>query len=369
MANVKTPTKFELRSGFEEEQAEKLGYQTLEDYYSALLTSGAQTAGQYAQAQYQSQATSAAETASYDISKAYANYLKQQRNVLSSANLESGHKEELGSALQEQFESTAAQVKATESQALQTAAKEATKLYTDIYSQSESKANEILSYYQKQASVKANLYKFVEEQAGYDDSKYEFYTKGETGLELTPWGEERIRQALLEEGGDIKGALEAAGMDEELAYYLSNPTEVRKELFGIGEDVYSSTSDTAHKANVSILNTDFYNESAEMAWQKANESGFSGYVSYYKDTFGLTGDEVRQAILSVGVSGLTTNDLNNLSDDDLLRLATGDDLEKYHYELTKLAEKKYGYDYYEQRRPKGMGVASGGAGGASFGGR
>lgn len=345
----KTSTKYETRSGWEEEMAKELGHETLQDYYSSLLLSGAQKASDLSSTYYQQESQKAAEAASYDISKAYANYLKQQRNVAGAANLMAGHKEELSSALRSDYETAYSQARASESQSLATAANKAADIYSDVLKTESGKAEELLNRYQKEATIKANIYKLAEEKAGYNDSKYAFYTQGDNGLELTPWGQEQIRKYLLEEGSTFKSELEAAGMEDELAYYLSNPTALHKDLFGVEETLYSSTSDTAHKANVSILNTDFYDKSARSAMEKAGESGYAGYAGYYEDTFGLTKDEIRKIITNAGITGLSTNDVKNLSDDDLLRLAQGNDWERWHYELTKAAEKKHGYDYYTQR--------------------
>jgi hypothetical protein len=118
---------------------------------------------------------------------------------------------------------------------------------------------------------------------------------------------------------------------------------------------------------VSILNTDFYNQSAMQAFESAAKEGYTGYVTYYEDTFGLTESEIKDVILSADIAGLSKKDLSNLSEDDILRLAQGKDWEKLHYELTKLAEKKYGYDYYTQRE-KTQSKTGGGGGGVSFGG-
>lgn len=345
----KTSTKYETRSGWEEEIAKELGHETLQDYYSSLLISGAQKASDLSSTYYQQERQSAAEAASYDISKAYANYLKQQRNIAGAAQLETGHKEELSSALRSDYETAYSQARTMESQSLATAANKAADLYSDVLKTESGKAEELLNRYQKEAAIKANIYKLAEEKAGYNDSEYAFYTQGDNGLELTPWGQEQMRKYLLEEGSTFKSELEAAGMEDELAYYLSNPTALHKDLFGVEETLYSSTSDTAHKANVSILNTDFYDKSARSAMEKAGESGYAGYAGYYEDTFGLTKDEIRKIITNSGITGLSTNEVKNLSDDDLLRHAQGQDWERWHYELTKAAEKKYGYDYYTQR--------------------
>lgn len=103
-------TLYELRSSFEKQLEEEQAIIDLRQQYKDLLT-GSLTA---AQQQYQQTAQTAATQASYDISGAYANYLKQQRSVAAQGRLETGYKEELGDVLKSQYGSAYQQARATQ---------------------------------------------------------------------------------------------------------------------------------------------------------------------------------------------------------------------------------------------------------------
>lgn len=340
-----TPTENTLRSGFEEEIAEQLGHQNLQEYYESLLLSGREVASQVAQQQYQMGAESAAQQASYDISAAYANYLKQQRNVMSQGRLESGYKEELSGLLQEQYGSSYQQARATQTQNVATAAQQASKTYSEIYSDAESRAKTILEYYQKQATTKANLYKFIEEQAGYNTSTSPWYKTGGDGLELTPYGQEQIRRYLLENADAVTHGLEKAGLDDALAYYLSDPHGVRSELFGIEEDLYDYTSAQSVSARLSEQKTDAeiktYQEAVyDKALEKFNQDDIVGIFDIYRTEYGLTDKEIKQALLpdvrEDGLAGYTVENALNIA------LRRGDskkaNLQQVHDLLTQKAK-------------------------------
>ena len=104
-------TLYELRSSYEKQLEEEQAIIDLRQQYKDLLT-GSLTA---AQQQYQQTAQTAATQASYDISGAYANYLKQQRNIAAQGRLETGYKEELGDVLESQYGSAYQQARATQS--------------------------------------------------------------------------------------------------------------------------------------------------------------------------------------------------------------------------------------------------------------
>ena len=91
-------TLYELRSSYEKQLEEEQAIIDLRQQYKDLLT-GSLTA---AQQQYRQTAQTAAAQARYDISGAYANYLKQQRSIAAQGRLESGYKEELSDVLQQQ---------------------------------------------------------------------------------------------------------------------------------------------------------------------------------------------------------------------------------------------------------------------------
>lgn len=103
-------TLYELRSSYEKQLEQEQAIIDLRQQYKDLLT-GSLTA---AQQQYQQTAQTAATQASYDISGAYANYLKQQRNIAAQGQLETGYKEELGDVLTSQYGSAYQQARATQ---------------------------------------------------------------------------------------------------------------------------------------------------------------------------------------------------------------------------------------------------------------
>ena len=122
-------TLYELRSSYEKQLEEEQAIIDLRQQYKDLLT-GSLTA---AQQQYQQTAQTAATQASYDISGAYANYLKQQRSVAAQGRLETGYKEELGDVLKSQYGSAYQQARTTQAttaaKAYETYAKSAEQAY------------------------------------------------------------------------------------------------------------------------------------------------------------------------------------------------------------------------------------------------
>lgn len=314
----KTVTKYELRSNWLDELAETQGYTSMTDYYTSLLTSGAKLA----QEQYQAEADIARTQTSYDISGAYANYLKQQRQLANQQGLEAGYKEEVGKALTSDISSVYKQTQATEAQALTSAAESAAK----TYSEQKSAADQILKQYQKQAETMANLYKYVETSAGYETSQFPFYTTTKEGLELTPWGKTQISKLLLEDADAFAQSLEAAGMEDELAYYMSNPQQVREQLFGITGNLYDETSQETMKSKIS---TPGYIESLEKPTIDFNWNDYAGL------DFGKSGkDKVKESISSVKNYA---KDLG-LSDEDIVS-ALGKNIDDAINDITKKADK------------------------------
>ena len=99
---------------------------------------------QLQQQQYQQTAQTAATQASYDISGAYANYLKQQRSIASQGQLETGYKEELGDVLESQYSSAYQQAKATQAENVASAAETYAK---NVYQYSKEASEAVQSYY------------------------------------------------------------------------------------------------------------------------------------------------------------------------------------------------------------------------------
>lgn len=150
-------TLYELRSSFEKQLEEEQAIIDLRQQYKDLLT-GSLTA---AQQQYQQTAQTAATQASYDISGAYANYLKQQRSVAAQGRLESGYKQEVNDILQQQYQSAYSQARATQAttaaKAYETYLKSAEQAYA---TQTENKAivDKLVKERASRAATFADLY-------------------------------------------------------------------------------------------------------------------------------------------------------------------------------------------------------------------
>lgn len=241
---ARAPYKVEMESEFNRLVAEEAGYQNLTEYYKSLLTGASQTAQKYAQTQYTQTAQTAAEQASYDISGAYANYLKQQRNIAAQGRLESGYKEEVGDMLKQQYQSAYSQANATQASTLTSAKKTAQDLYDDIYGELSKSATEQIESIKKQSETKANLANAMIEQAQlYGDNTYDWFTVDkEDKTQLTEWGYDQMSKYLMSGEYDFGKYLQDKNLKDELEYYLSDPIGARKEFFGITETEYDPTS-------------------------------------------------------------------------------------------------------------------------------
>lgn len=137
---------------------------------------------QAVQQQYETTSQAAAQQASYDISGAYANYLKQQRNIAAQGRLESGYKEEMGDVLQQQYQSAYTQAKEIQSQTSAKAyatALEQTQEYSDIYQKS---LTDLYAQAEESAMMFDRFYKTVASEIGEVDDLSQLYTAlGTTG--------------------------------------------------------------------------------------------------------------------------------------------------------------------------------------------
>ena len=244
----------ELKSYYLQEELESEEYQASVKSIQDWLTGQTQAAQQ----QYQATAQTAAEQASYDISGAYANYLKQQRAVAAQGQLESGYKQEVSDVLKEQYGSAYQQAKATEAenvaQAQSTYAKN-----VEQYGETASKAAQ--SFYEsavKEAELKASLFKATEEWSKLKNSQFDVYNiDPSTGkYTLSDWGYEQVSKALLGQEGGFKTYLESQGLTDELEYYLSDPTGVHESLFGITETTYDPLSEASLSRRLSAKSGD-----------------------------------------------------------------------------------------------------------------
>ena len=202
---------------------------------------------QLQQQQYQQTAQTAATQASYDISGAYANYLKQQRSIAAQGRLESGYKEELSDVLQQQYQSTYSQAKAVQEQtttkAYETAlaqTQEYSDIYekylTDLYAQAEENALMFDRFYKTVASEigevedLSKLYTALGVTGGlgaYDPETRELTTRGK-GLWAQWLGAENLSNILKEEDEELyQWALK--NYDKAYEYITGETTPISEE--------------------------------------------------------------------------------------------------------------------------------------------
>lgn len=245
-------TLYELRSSYEKQLEEEQAIIDLRQQYKDLLT-GSLTA---AQQQYQQTAQTAATQASYDISGAYANYLKQQRNIAAQGRLESGYKEELGDVLKSQYGSAYQQAKATQattvSKAYETYLKSAEQAYT---TQTENKeiVDKLVQERASRAATFADLYNQYRnitnadllESAEYDPTtgKYPVYAMDEeTGeYKLTEFGKDWYAEgfvgkvAFTDDNGETRALsfedwLKENGDEKAIETWQTHAAEIMKDV-------------------------------------------------------------------------------------------------------------------------------------------
>ena len=304
-------TKTELKSSFlkdiEESEEHKANVQSIQDWLTG------QT--QLAQRQYQQTAQTAATQASYDISGAYANYLKQQRNIASQGQLETGYKEELGDVLKSQYGSAYQQAKATQAENVASAAETYAK---NVYQYSKEASEAVQSYYKsaiKEAEIQSNIYKAAEEYAGFtEDSQYPLYELINDKYQLTDYGFDVMSSKILDAKGGFKSYLEEQGLTDELDYYLSNPQGIHEKLFGITDTVYDQKSEESYKRRlgavskegVSYIDTIEKPAYKDMGSYGADQKYIKDELTNYAKMLGLTDADVKSAL-----GGKSINDAVN----------------------------------------------------------
>lgn len=344
-------TKTELKSSFlkdiEESDEYKANVQSIQDWLTG------QT--QLAQQQYQQTAQTAATQASYDISGAYANYLKQQRNIASQGRLESGYKEELGDVLKSQYGSAYQQARATQAENVASAAETYAKNVASYAESAEKAASQIYAAAEKEAQLKANIYKFAEQELTNFDEKA-FYTTGEKpgDVKITPYGVEQFRKYLLQDE-TFKQRLEEEGMTEELEYYLSNSQNLHKQLFDIESDTYDPKSKESVSARMT-RGVAYTQETLKRALEATgnnmvfgNQVDYQKYFDVYRDEYGLTDDEIKDVLLAQ--AEISKDEREKMSLKDALYLSLNirakegesplSQVGDYHMMFVKAAEKKY----------------------------
>ena len=294
-------TQTELKSSFLKNILEEEEYQSNVKALQDWLTGATQAATQ----QYQATAQTAAEQASYDISGAYANYLKQQRAVTAQGQLESGHKEEIGDVLQQQYQGAYSQARTAQSQ---TVAKAQEQYGEDISYASqlyEKNKTALFEAAEKEADILANIFEAGEKYTGLTD-----YTQNITALgaqirnesgevigtgkgiyevddqgyhTLTKYGTNVFRQALLKDEG-FKNYLEQEGLTDELEYYLSNAASVHEDLFGFTETDYGVSEESKKAIAEATLGTKGYAETIARP-EITDYIGGYDFTTYGKETF------------------------------------------------------------------------------------
>lgn len=195
----------DIESSFKKQYEEAQEIINLRKSYEELLLAGISGA----QNVYQASAQQAEQQASYDISGAYANYLKQQRNIAAQGHLESGYKEEVGDVLQQQYQSAYTQAKASQAQTTAKAYETYTKDVAKLEETEEAAQASITKALEERAKRASEFQQWTWKQLGitdpekqltseiYDPSQglYPVYT--DAG-ELTDFGRDWLQKAWLQ---------------------------------------------------------------------------------------------------------------------------------------------------------------------------
>lgn len=201
---------------------------------------------QAVQQQYETTSQAAAQQASYDISGAYANYLKQQRNIAAQGRLERGYKEEVGDVLQQQYQSAYSQAKSTQAETTTKAYESALKVteeysdiynkaITDLYTQAEQTAKNLDKFYQIVASDiggvedLSQLYTELGNGglAAYDPLTRELTTRGK-GLWAQWLSNENLSKTIMEEDPELYDWM-LSNYDKAYEYITGETTPISEE--------------------------------------------------------------------------------------------------------------------------------------------
>ncbi len=188
---------------------------------------------------YKTTEQSAATRASYDISNAYANYLKQQRALTGTSGLETGYKEEIGQSISGTYANAYEQARAAQQKTLAQASANVQNQYSQFQSNLEKEIDKL-------AQIKTDIVDVARQQveANYNAKNLELYDT-DTG-NLTDWGTDRYMAAILGDSKQFKTALEEAGKTDALSYLIDETTDLSslyKELFGFDTLTYNASSE------------------------------------------------------------------------------------------------------------------------------
>ena len=347
--------KYELRSGYEQDLEETQEVIDLRQLYKDLLTSSLSAA----EKQYQTKAQSASEQASYDISGAYANYLKQQRNVMSQGRLESGYKEEVRDVLAQQYGDTYTQARATQAEQTAKAYEEYVKTASELSAAEEKTQEEITKALQERAERAATHTELYQKYRGVTDSKaleqgvydpskglYPVYEYNEeTGkYELTEYGKDWYTEGLLSkldittDGGETQSLsyedwLEQYGYEKELEDYQKNFQQIMKDVAGIefptnGKGEYTLPAYDSESGKTTKLKTEGYIDTikkpsldlhwSDYGWLDLGVSATNKIVNTapgvenYMKKLGITNEDLKQATGYSSAKDLLTATANML---------------------------------------------------------
>lgn len=188
---------------------------------------------------YKTTEQSAATQASYDISNAYYNYLKQQRALAGTSGLETGYKEEIGQSISDTYANVYKQAKAAQQKTLAQTATNVQNQYNQFQYNLEKEVDKL-------AQIKTDIVDVARQQveANYNTKNLELYDP-ETG-NLTDWGMDRYMAAILGDSKQFKTAFEEAGKTDALNYLTDETTDLYslyKELFGFDTLTYNASSE------------------------------------------------------------------------------------------------------------------------------
>lgn len=248
-------TQYELYSSYLKDLEKEQSVIDLRQMYTDLLTSSLKTA----ETVYATESQVAAQQASYDISGAYANYLKQQRNIAAQGRLESGYKEEVSDVLQQQYQGAFGQARATQVATTAKAYESYLKSVEDAYATSEKNKGVVDKLVQERASRAAtftdlyNQYRGITnaellESSTYDSTsgKYPVFTQNKsTGeWELTDFGKDWYAEGLTGKVAftDSKGGtralsfedwLKESGDEKQIEEWQKHSADIMKDIAGI----------------------------------------------------------------------------------------------------------------------------------------
>ena len=328
---------YELRSSYEKQLEEEQNIINLRQQYTDLLTSSISAA----QKTYESEAAQAAQQASYDISGAYANYLKQQRGVMSQSNLFSGTKQELSDVLQHQYSSAYSQAQAAQVSSAMSAYEAYLKNAQEAYSTMSENKELVDKLVQERASRATTFDKLYQQFRGIENSdllessvynpatgEYPVYTLNkETGrYELTDYGKDWYAEGLVgkvditNEKGETRAMsfedwLKEQGDEKQIEEWQKYAKDIMKDVAGIeystnekgeltlpkyDEEAGKVTKlktkgyiDTITKPKLTVHGTDYgYFDFGETASQKIKNT--TGKVEEYALKLGLTDEDVRE---------------------------------------------------------------------------